>query len=162
MNMTEFEERITRHNLGMAVNGSLYPNQLCIYDKTSQQTVAIISMDEVAIMNTGYNQFNAYPTYKCKDLLNLFFQFAITPLGEREPIDQYVYILESARDTTRYIAYNPDFGTIIFSPNPWKSSSKWKFTTEDIVSYPEDVQGIFASLKQLPLQSINTRAEVEG
>lgn len=167
MNISQFEARLAKHNLGAAVNGRLHPNKLCIYDKTSQQTVGLISMNEIAVMDTGYMQFNAYPPHKCMDLLNLFFEFAITPIEERqyeertEAEDEFVFEYTGSKAIEQYFTYDIHTQTVEFRADPWNGIPRWRFTASNITDMPKEAQDIMLALTKRPY-SDKIQREAEG
>lgn len=161
MKLTEFKEEMEKFNLGVSVNGRLYPNALCVYDLVSKQTVAVIDDVDVSVVKTSYMQFQAYKVSERLALLDVFVKYATTPLDERHPDDEFVFEYTGSKTRKQYFTYDSYTQTVGFRVDPWNWVARWKFTDSNIANMPKEAQAIMLTLTKRPYSN-KIQREAEG
>ena len=161
MKFTEFKEEMEKFNLGVVVNGSLHPNALCVYDLSSQQTVAVVDDVDVAIVKTSYMQFQSYEVSKRLALFDVFVKYANTPLGERHTEDEFVFEYTGSKTRKQYFTYDIHTQMVGFRVDPWNWITRWRFTASNIANMTKEAQGIICTLTKRPYSN-KIQREAEG
>lgn len=112
MRIEEFKDAIDNIGLQYGINLEVQENEFYIDIKNCNRITADISKLECCLMNTSYPRFNDLKEKTRRDLLDVIYKFASTPIFERGEQKRYIIPLPHLVTTDgeqQYLTHNGSF-----------------------------------------------------
>lgn len=153
MKITEFEQAIDSMGLQYDINLEVKENEFYIDIKNCNRIVADISKLECCLMNTAYPKFNDLKEKTRRDLLDVIYEFASTPIEERQEEKKYYLrhrFLEI--DACNYLNYDYGFQDLNLNDKIQFDEIQTQFTQKEIDEIKEKYNTTLDDFEQIEVE----------
>lgn len=145
MKIQEFKQAINNISLQYGINLEVKENEFYFDIKNCNRITADISKLESYLMNTSYPRFNDLKEKTKRDLLDVIYKFASTPILEREDEKRYIIPLPHLVTTDGEQQYLTHNGSFFASRRDKELRQTWK--EEHLKYIPEEYRKYAVEVK---------------